>query len=255
MTLRRIVLFAVVPATLVAQPSPGRVALERMHAAYAGKWYKTLTFMQKTSIFRPGQPERSETWWESLRYTPKSGVQLRIDRNDLAAGAGSLSTVDTTWIVRAGQLAQTRPGGNEFLPWIEGVYVQPIDLTEKQVRDMGVDLTKTYTRSFQGRGVTVIGASSPSDTTDSQAWIDDERQVISRMIVAGAQGQPGLDVTLGDYVKAGNGWLATNVEIRVGGALVQREQYSDWNVDVPLPDALFDTTQWTTAPHWGKGKI
>jgi hypothetical protein len=255
MTFRRFLLLAAVPATLTAQATPGRAALEKMHAAYAGKWYRTLTFMQKTSIFRPGQPERTETWWESLRYTPKAGVQLRIDRNDLAAGAGSLSSVDSTWIVRGGQLAQTRPGGNEFLPWIEGVYVQPVDVTEKQVREMGVDLTKTYARTFDGRPVTVIGAANASDTTSSQAWIDDERQVISRMIVAGAQAQPGLDVTLGDYVKAGNGWLATNVAIHVGGTLVQREQYSDWKVDLPLPDALFDPAQWTTAPHWGKKPV
>jgi hypothetical protein len=28
------------------------------------------------------------------------------------------------------------------------------------------------------------------------------------------------------------------------------EDYSDWHVDVPLSDALFDINHWTTAPHW-----
>ena len=72
------ILLAIGP--LQAQASPGRVILEKMHAAYAGKWYRSLTFVQKTKFYRAGAPdvERVETWWESLRYTPQNGVQLRM---------------------------------------------------------------------------------------------------------------------------------------------------------------------------------
>ena len=238
-------------ATAQAQVSPGRAVLERMHAAYAGKWYRTLTFVQKTTLYRPGQPERVQTWWESLRYTPQHGVQLRIDSGDLMAGNGSLSTTDSTWIVRNGMLAQIRPSGNAFLPWIEGVYLQPLDVTERQVRAMGVDLGKTRKASWRGRPVTVVGASAAEDTTHSQAWIDDERQVIVRMIVADSAA-PTMNVLLDDYVRVGGGWLETKVDIYIDGVLRQREEYSDWNVDVALPDALFDPAQWQTAPHWAR---
>jgi hypothetical protein len=128
------------------------------------------------------------------------------------------------------------------------VYVQPVDVTERQVAAMGIDLQKTRKGVWRDRPVTVVGASSPADTTSSQAWIDDERQVIVRMVVAG----PKLDVFLDGYVKAGGGWLGTKVDILVDGALRQREEYTDWKVDVELPDALFDPAQWSTAPHWGK---
>jgi hypothetical protein len=251
--LRPLTLAALMAAssTASAQPSPGRAILEKMRDAYAGKWYHSVTFVQKTTQFRPGQPDRVQTWWESLRYTPRSGVQLRIDAGDLTSGNGSLATADSTWIVRNGVLAQTRPGGNEFLPWIEGVYVQPLEQTERQVRAMGVDLEQTRKGTWRGRPVTVVGATTPEDTTHSQAWIDDERQVIVRMIVAQPAG-PLLDVSLEDYVRVGGGWLETKVDIYVDGMLRQREEYSDPKADVALPDALFDPGSWLTAPHWGK---
>jgi hypothetical protein len=169
------------PAASAAQ-SPGRAVLAKMEAAYRGKWYKTLTFVQKTTIYVPGAADRLSTWWESVRYTPQYGVQLRIDRDDLAAGNGSLATADSTWIVRGGALAQVRPRGNEFVALIEGVYVQPLDVTERQVRALGVDLEKTHKRSWEGRPTTVVGTATASDTTSTQFWIDDERLVLTRMI-------------------------------------------------------------------------
>lgn len=241
---------AVFTIPMHAQVSPGRAALGRMQAAYAGKWYKSLTFIQKTTVYPPGAPERVSIWHESLRYTPATGLQLRIDNGDLDAGNGTLSTTDSIWVVRAGKLAQVRTPGNPFLVWIEGVYVQPMEETERVVKAMGVDLRKIRRGTWRNRPVTVIGAATPDDTTSSQAWIDDERQVIVRMIVV--EPAATLDVFLDDYVRAGGGWLETKVDIYSGGVLRQREEYTDYKVDVPLPDALFDPAQWITAPHWGK---
>jgi hypothetical protein len=71
------------------------------------------------------------------------------------------------------------------------------------------------------------------------------------MIVADSA-RPLLDVHLDGYVRAGEGWLGTKVDIFIDGVLGQREEYTDWKVDVPLADALFDPAQWMTAPHWGR---
>ena len=253
------------PSIAAAQGAPGRAVLEKMHAAYAGKWYTTLTFVQKTTFYIPGAAERVSTWWESIRYTPQYGVQLRIDRDDPAAGNGSLATADSTWIVRNGALAQVRGRGNEFLPLIEGVYVQPLDQTERQIRAIGVDMHRTHLRTWQGRPTTVVGTTSASDTTSTQFWIDDERQIVTRMIITQAPPLPAnappgtsataamvLDVVLGGYERVGGGWLETKVDIFINGVLRQREEYTDWKVDIPLADALFDPARWTTAPHWGK---
>lgn len=54
------------------------------------------------------------------------------------------------------------------------------------------------------------------------------------------------------YVRAGGGWLATQIVVIVRPAPMQPEEYGDWNVDVPLPEAMFDVKQWSTAPHWAR---
>src|SRR5436190_11955335 len=96
----------VIAAPVAAQSTPktGVEVLQRMHDAYAGKWYKTLTFAQKTTIRRRDGKDTVVTWHESLRFTNERGTQLRIDQGDLSAGNGVLYTADSSWIVRAGKL-------------------------------------------------------------------------------------------------------------------------------------------------------
>jgi hypothetical protein len=43
--------------------------------------------------------------------------------------------------------------------------------------------------------------------------------------------------------------VATVVDILVDGRSVQREEYSDVRVDVPLDPALWIPERWATAPH------
>src|SRR4051794_27265418 len=107
-----------------AQPAPktGAEVLQRMHDAYAGKWYRTLTFVQKTTTFsRDGGAPRVSTWLESLRHVDPATTQLRIDVGDPAVGNGMLYTADSTWRLTGGKVARTQGEGNEFLPLIEGV--------------------------------------------------------------------------------------------------------------------------------------
>ena len=241
----------VVAGPAVAQPVPrtGQEVLQRMHDAYAGKWYRTLTFVQKTTQYRNGTPTVS-TWYESLRHTSK-GVELRIDMGAPAAGNGVLYTADSSWVVRGGKVTAARAQGNEFLPLIEGVYVQAVSLTADQVKAFGVDLSKVSTGTLDGRSVWIVGAASAVDSTAMQFWVDPERMVLVRMTIAGGQ-RGALDVRLGGYERTGSGWLATRVAMSAAGAPVQTEEYSDWKSDVDLSPALFDVSTWTTAPHWVK---
>ena len=222
-----------------------------MRAAYDGKWYHTLTFVQKTTFHRPDGVQE-QTWYETLRHTPR-GTQLRIDFGDLAAGNGVIFTPDSTFPVRSGKPAPPRGSGNEFLPLIEGVYVQPVAQTVKELARMKVDLSRVRTGTWQGTPVWIVGAASAADTTSPQFWVSTDRKLLVRMMIRPNEAQPPLDVHLGGYESVGKGtWLATKIVINQNGRPVQGEEYADWKVDVPVDPALFDLQQWTTAPHWAR---
>lgn len=251
-------LVACVTPCLTAQGSPsprtGSDVLEAMRAAYAGKWYHTLTFTQKTTRRVQDGTERVETWYETLAHTA-AGTRLRIDIGDLSAGNGVIFTADSSFRVRGGKLQSADASGNEFLPLIEGVYVQPVARTVKELGQMKVDLSRVRTGTWEGKPVWIVGAASASDTTSPQFWVDTDRKLLQRMVISIADGQPPFDVHLGGYERVGNGaWLATKIEMFQNGVRRQAEDYSGWKVDVPVDPAMFDPAQWSTAPHWAKSK-
>src|SRR4051812_25436296 len=88
------VLFACAQPNLASNttmPANGTELLARMHDAYSGKWYKTLTFVQRTIVTRPTGAVDTTTWYEAL----KSPDRLRIDFGNPSQGNGALYTVDS----------------------------------------------------------------------------------------------------------------------------------------------------------------
>jgi hypothetical protein len=237
-------------AGLGAQSAPsGRDVLDRMRAAYAGKWFRTLTFVQKTTIVRADGTRTEQTWFESLR----SPGTLRIDVAPLADGNGSLNLPDKVIVVRGGQVAQTRPAGNPFLPFVAGIYTQPLEDTIAQLGPQGYDLTKTHVTDVLGRRIIVVGTATRGDLSVPQFWVDAERLIATRVLLRSATvGSSLLDVALEGYAPSGQSWVATHVTMSVDGAVRQVEEYSDVKTDVDLPDDLFDPAKWMTAPHWAR---
>lgn len=251
--LTALVFSGIAPAGGQTPPANGREVLQRMHDAYAGKWYKTLTFKQQTTQWRQDGSRNVSTWLESLRYAPGVGVQLRIDMGDLTAGNGVLYTADSTWVVRGGKVTATRPQGNEFLPLIEGVYLQPVDRTLRELGGTGIDFAKVGAARWENRQAWIVGATSSADSTAPQFWVDVERKVVVRMILVPAPNTPVMDIHLARYVPLAGGWLATKIEMYVAGQPRQFEEYSDWRAGMDLPDALFDAQRWANAPRPGNG--
>ncbi len=249
---RGILLFALVPVLAAAQSTPktGAEVFQRMHDAYKGKWYHNLTFTQRTTQYRPDGTQTVSTWYESLRHMPDHGTQLRIDVGQPSAGNGMLYTADSTWRLKDGALARTDGQGNEFLPLIEGVYMQPVATTLAQLGGTGVDMSRVSTGTWDGRKAWIIGASSAADSTSPQIWIDASRKVVVRMILSPGANAPTMDIHLGKYEPLAGGWLATKVDMLVGGKPRQTEEYSGWKANIDLAPGLFEIASWTSAPHW-----
>lgn len=233
-------LFALTPlgAQQSKAPKHGTEVLEMMRAKYAKKWYTTLEFSQKTTIYgRNGV--REETWHERLLQHPTRGTLLRIDAGDPALGNSTINTADSGYTLRGGKLANASADGNFFLPLIEGVYLQPVERTVKDLASTHVDLAKVHEGTWQGKKVWVVGASDASDTTSAQFWIEADRLVAVRVIIALAPGQPPLDVQLEKYVETGGGWLATKVSMFIAGKPRQLEEYYDWKVGHKIDPSVF----------------
>lgn len=235
-----------------ALPASGTEVFARMRSAYGGGWYRTLTFVQTTTIRMRDGRDTVQTWYETLRHTPKLGTRLRIDVAPLSAGNASISTWDSTWVIRGDTLAAVRASGNPFLPLIESAYLQAAEQTAKEVGPLGIDLAKVRHATWEGRAAWVVGASSGSDSTSAQFWVDVERLVLVRMVLTGGQGRPPLDIRLDQFEKVGKGWLATRVDMLQGGQRRQLEEYHDWRGDGDVDPLLFDATRGAKAKHWAK---
>jgi len=241
----------VAPAQL-SVPASGSEVFARMRAAYGDGWYKTLRFTQTTTIRRADGRDTVQTWYETLRFTPALGTRLRIDVAPLAAGNASISTWDSTWVLRSDTLAAARGSGNPFLPFIEGAYLQPAERTAREVGPLGIDLSKVREAQWDGRRSWVVGAAGEADSTSAQFWVDVDRLVVVRMILAAQAGRPPLDIRLEKFERVGKGWLATRVEMLQGGQRRQLEEYHDWKGDADVDPLLFDPKSGGKARHWAR---
>lgn len=243
---------AAVMTLLAAQPSPtpanGRALIERMHAAYDGKWFRTLTFVQKTTIVRADDTRTEQTWFESMR----SPDTLRIDVAPLSNGNGSLNTADSVTVIRAGKPTTTRPEGNPFLPFVAGIYTQPVDRSLEQMSAQHFDMSLIRTGEFVGRQAFIVGAKSADDLASPQFWVDAENLVAVRVLLPA--GSNVFDIVLDGYRKAGASWVATRVSMSMGGKLRQLEEYTEIRTDVDLPADLFDPMRWMNPKHWASGR-
>ena len=231
-----------------ALPASGQALITRMHDAYAGKWFRTLTFTQRTTQRGPDGADRVSTWYEASR----APADLRIDIGAPSEGNGVLYRRDSSYRFRAGAVVRASREGNPLIPFVMGLYQQPVDSTLAQLATEKFDMTRVSERGFEGRRTFVVGAADSADLASPQFWVDAERLVLVRMITPFGEGESRrtLDVFMRDYRPIGKAWIAAAVDIRVGGVSVQREEYSDIRADVPLDDALFDPAKWATAKHW-----
>ncbi len=231
------------------EPLDGRALLARMHDRYAGKWFRSMTFVQRTTQRRPDGTEQVTTWYEAQR-----GPRLRIDFGDPAQGNGALYTADSLYVVRAGKVVRRLAEGNPFLPLIVSVYLEPLDVTLAQLAPYKIDLSRVRLQDWEGKPTYVVGASSPSDTTSPQFWVEKERLIVTRFLLPliPSPENRAQDVRLENNVPLGGGWLATRIRMLDKGAPLQTEEYSDWRADVELPESFFQVEHWGEGKHWAQ---
>ena len=237
-------LAALTLATAVPQadiePDTGEQVIRDMRARYAESWYETFTFVQDARFYGDdGEIARVETWYETMRIPG----ELRIDIWPISSGNGVIFNDDVAYSITGGQPQTAQPMVHSLLVMGFDVYRQPPDTTIAKVRSLGVDLSRSYETTWDGRDVVVVGSSSPNDMASYQFWIDRERLVMLREL------NGPTEVRFTAYEPADEAWVATRVEFYRDGEMTLEEIYRDMRFNVAIEDGVFDPRE-NRVPEW-----
>lgn len=240
-----IIIFLIIAAATVAfagDVKSGEELIAAMHKKYEGKWYKTLTFKQITTNYKPDGTSESSTWYEALR-APGS---LRIDFEPLDKHEGILFTDGKIYSYREGKLTLSRPFVHPLLVLGFDVYMQPVAITIEQIKGMGIDLSVIHTEKWQGKDAYVVGAKQ-GDLATPQFWVTKKDLLFVRMFQLGGKDKKSIQETqFNKYVKSGGGRVAAEVKFFVDGKIVTSEDYSDIRTGMILDASLWDPEKFLT---------
>jgi hypothetical protein len=235
------------PARVVTYSS-GEAVVAAMHDRYVGRWYRTLTFRQKTSRLRPNGTWDEQTWYEALELPGR----LRIDFEPVSAGNGVLYARDSQFVAANGRIVRAEPGINDLLLLGFDVYANPVARTDSLLRRQGFDLSRVHEDTLGGRRMIVVGARA-GENRRKQFWVDADRLLFMRLLEPNPRDSMRVqDIRFTNYQPRGEAWLSPRVEIYDGGKLVFSEDYFEMRTDVPLDESIFDPTPWRNPKNWVK---
>ena len=241
------VVLAAAGAVQAGEVKSGEALVKAMHDRYAATWYKTVTFVQKSTTYNADGTSKAETWYEAALLPGR----LRIDIGKPSDGNGYLLVDGSVTIFKDGQVKTTRQQVNMLLVLGFDVYAQSPETTLAIARQEGFDATKFHEDTWEGKPVYVFGAEK-GDLKSKQFWVEKDRLLFVRLLESdSADPNKTQDIRFADYRKLGGGWIAALVEVHSDGKKVFSEEYSDIQKDVKLDPAVFDPQQFTTA-HWEK---
>jgi outer membrane lipoprotein-sorting protein len=238
-------ILALAPSTLASKITTTDQLVAAMQKKYAKSWYKTATFVQKTTNIDKDGNKKVETWYEAMSL-PGS---LRIDFTPTKDGNGILFTNSQIYVFKNGKVDTNRPYVHPLMVLGFDIYGLPRAEVIEKLKGLKFDLSIFREDTWHGRPVYVVGAKQ-GDLHSPQFWIDRKNLYFVRMIrPAGKDGTQTQETQFNKYVKLGGGWMSPEVIFMVDGKVATTEEYSDLRANVALPEKLFDPNSFTTV-HW-----
>src|SRR3989441_5577108 len=138
----------VLASAVLASPPNGRQIVQAMHDRYAGKWYRTLTFVQKNTATRSDSTAHS-VWRE---YAALPG-KLRIEFVPADSGNGVLFANDSQFVFAADTIASASAFIHPLMVLGFDVYFDPAERTAARLERLKFDLATVHEDTWQGRPV------------------------------------------------------------------------------------------------------
>jgi hypothetical protein len=233
------------PATHAAKIKTTEDLVAAMQKKYVKSWYKTATFVQKTTDYDKDGNKKVSTWYEALSV-PGS---LRIDFTPIKDGNGILFTNNTVYSFKDGKVDNTRPFVHPLMILGFDIYRLPPEKVLEVLKGLKFDLAIFREDTWQGRPVHVVGAKK-GDLHSAQFWIDQKNLYFVRMLrPTGKDGAQTQETQFNKYQRLGGGWMAPEVIFKVDDQIRTTEEYSEMRADISLDSKLFDPQYWTSV-HW-----
>jgi len=219
----------------------GQEVLAAMKQKYEGKWYKTLTFEQKTTNYKPDGKSEAHTWYEAFTMPGK----LRIDMTPLEKGDGVIFADQRIYPFRDGKLGNARDFVHPLLVLGFDVYGQPVESTIGQLKGLGIDMSVVHEEPWQNGTAIVVGAKQ-GDLTSPQFWIDKKNLLFVRLIQPVGKDKKSIQETqFNGYQKVkGGGWVSAEVKFFVDGKISTTEEYTKIQTDRTLSPDLWNPEKW-----------
>ena len=227
--------------SFAASIKSGEQLITAMHKKYQTKWYKTLTFVQKTINYKADGTTDVAIWYEALNAPGK----LRIDIAPLDKGDGILFADGVLHSIRDGKVAGKRPFVHPLLVLGFDVYMQPVEKTLEQMKGLNIDMSVVHEEKWQGKTVYVVGAKE-GDLKTPQFWIEKKNLLFVRLIELTGKDKKSIHETqFNDYRKMkGGGWVSAEVQFFVDGKRTTTEEYTDIQTGMSLDADLWNPEKW-----------
>ena len=223
----------------------GSAVVKAMHDLYAGKFVKTMSFLQNNTAYTSAGQEQHSQWYEHLEVPGK----LRIAFLPATQRSGLVQVGDKVASFDNGIRVDFRPSVNPLLLLTADVYAAPVPTIMRGLDSLNVDTDVIRTDEWEGRPVYVIGAKA-GDSTSNQMWIDAEKLLLLRFIQRGKSTERPMvsDIRVGSYKEIQGYQIPTEFLVIRNGRPVWREQYANVRINEDLPAGTFDQALWKDIP-------
>lgn len=221
----------------VAAPGSGEAIVRAAYARYAGRWPRSITYIQRVEELGN---ERPQTWYTAMELPGR----MRVDIAPMGVGRALITRSDSTYGFGAGRLSSVSATPNPLLLLLHDLHTQAPERTIATLKMLSFDLTRSHEDVWSGRPMLVVGAGK-GDSVSNQFWFDKERLVVVRLLYNRRQ----FEARMAGFQKYGGGWIEGGIEIWNKGQLVRAEKYDSIKIGMKHEADLFDPSNYKV-PKW-----
>ncbi|MDP9201858.1 MAG: hypothetical protein M3P26_07990 [Gemmatimonadota bacterium] len=219
--------------------------VKAMHDRYAGKYLKTMSFLQNNTAYMTTGREQKSQWYEHLEIPGK----LRIAFLPASQRSGLVQIDERVASFDNGIRVDFRRSVHPLLLLTADVYVAPVATIMRGLDSLNVDREVIRSDEWKGQPVYVVGAKA-GDSTSNQMWVDRDHLRLVRFIQRNKSGDRTIvsDIRVQNYKDIQGFEVPTEFLVLRNGRPVWREQYADVRVNEQFPPGTFDQAKWHDIP-------